>query len=32
MDKAKETIKGGFFKNLFGSKEERLDEAEDLYK
>ena len=32
IKKAEEKIKGGFFKNLVQSREERLDKALDCYK
>jgi hypothetical protein len=31
LAKANKTKSGSFFGNLFGSKEQRLDEARDLY-
>ena len=29
--KADTTLKGGFFSNMFGSKQDRKDDAKDLY-
>ena len=31
QSKAESTLKGGFFSNLFGNKQDRADEAKDLF-